>query len=540
MYLYEIDIPAEEKEKFISHWDESYLIQKRWIQKLENAKKDLQFLSQISHSESNGEIDIEVEGLGYFQKKDIGPVVSSNQQNLIRFDSFQLTTDLNLLREQSDTFWLAKYRKSVTEEPTKSLDLNRNNPQNLAFKPPIFQTSIFEEWQNNAQKQFVREHLLSPHSLQSDAFISMNQNESYRLTEKEMIHLNTVSEGLKTNLEMCISDRTQCTGTEEIVILIRLYACKESLAQGFYVVPKKANEIPFYYPDSQLIPKPILEEKSREADVLFQITRQNFLAHYDELGFVDFEKNMAKIDALKKQSFDIINFESFPSKTGIRKFQKTKQIDEIAESLFPHSEKEYEFVSEIVPQIYPYHLIISNCTGEIFRYHNEFYQSEKDRERVLGGTVSEKVISLSFVPFISAKQIQKNYRINHVKKILSYRLIKKSEMNLSVFQNLKEDFRPLSTLYKKNPYDQSFLFFTDDTIFLRPIYGLTNITWALGVSTVGIISLPLDKGTRLYNGLQSVFFSFPELLFLNIRKGYFPYVTKKDLPKTYHETIELK
>jgi hypothetical protein len=79
-----------------------------------------------------------------------------------------------------------------------------------------------------------------------------------------------------------------------------------------------------------------------------------------------------------------------------------------------------------------------------------------------------------------------------------------------------------STLYEAAPEDSAFLFFTDDAVAARPLFGAINAAAALGVAVAGVATLPADGGARLVAGLRGMLFSLPELAFFNIRKGSFP------------------
>ena len=70
-------------------------------------------------------------------------------------------------------------------------------------------------------------------------------------------------------------------------------------------------------------------------------------------------------------------------------------------------------------------------------------------------------------------------------------------------------------------YKRQFLFFTDDQVVPRPLFGAMNLLTGLGASAVGVAMLPVDGGETLWAGLRGALFSLPELVFHNIRKGTF-------------------
>jgi hypothetical protein len=86
---------------------------------------------------------------------------------------------------------------------------------------------------------------------------------------------------------------------------------------------------------------------------------------------------------------------------------------------------------------------------------------------------------------------------------------------------LRESNTLTSTVYRRHPEDSLFLFFTDDVIAPRPIFGVANFLTGLGATAVGVVTLPHDGGRTLWAGVRGMLFSVPELFFFNIRKGSF-------------------
>jgi hypothetical protein len=96
------------------------------------------------------------------------------------------------------------------------------------------------------------------------------------------------------------------------------------------------------------------------------------------------------------------------------------------------------------------------------------------------------------------------------------------EAPLTVF--LRESNTLTSTVYRPRSADSKFLFFTDDTLLLRPLFGIFNLLAGLGESLAGIATLPAAGPERLLAGTRGMLFSLPELVFVNIRKGSMAYV----------------
>lgn len=527
--LFELGIPNEAKDKFKSLWDEAYLIQRKWIENLEDLKSDAAFITYLNSFGENELGSYPISGLGYFNLE------KNAEKNRHEFsvDEFQkMQEDLARLNQASLDF---SKLSAQNEKFFESVEIEDKSELNVT--PPIKYNSLFKLWEEKEQKKFVREFLISGKSFDPSAFLILNHREEFALQENDKVHLNSVYESLHNQLRSCLIIENKCNGMEEIVLLVRRHAIEESLKTGYFVVPKKAIYNPFYYADTEEIPDEVLEQKKIESIRLFHSAKKQFLESSGDFVFAEWEKDMAKIDSLQRKKFDIVSFEPYPSLPGNRELKTKTSFPFANRELLGSKLKQKGEYEKLVQKIYPYHIILQNCTGEIFRYHNQFYRDENDQKFIFGGTISEKTSSFSFIPFLAAYKVRNQFRVIKEKEILSFRLQKLNSENVSTIKRRSEDIVPLSSYYQKNPYDQEFFFFTDDTVALRPIYGLTNIMWGLGHTTVGIFTLPWDRGKKFTNGAKSIFFSFPEVFFFNIRKGYFPYVTEKDLPASYYEKV---
>jgi hypothetical protein len=146
--------------------------------------------------------------------------------------------------------------------------------------------------------------------------------------------------------------------------------------------------------------------------------------------------------------------------------------------------------------------------------------------RRLGGRVSLDG-SLSFIPFLSAAAVDAHLAVAETAELPSYRLDRVARLEAAhgrLGTWLREGNTLTSTIYRRNPDDSFFVFFTDDTVALRPILGAVNLVAAAGASVVGLATLPLDHGARLRAALRGALFSLPELAFVNIRKGSFTHI----------------
>ena len=191
---------------------------------------------------------------------------------------------------------------------------------------------------------------------------------------------------------------------------------------------------------------------------------------------------------------------------------------------------------ERLQRVYGYQLVTRNCVTEIFREidralaggadgaDGERGTREASRQR-LGGHL--EMSGLRFIPAVAATAAAEIYAVLPTVEIPSYRRaslarLHRDESPLRVF--LRESNTLTSTLYDRHPNDSYFLFFTDDVVATRPLFGAANVLTGLGASVAGVVALPFDRGRTLWAGLKGIAFSLPELFFVNIRKGSFDYV----------------
>ncbi len=171
-----------------------------------------------------------------------------------------------------------------------------------------------------------------------------------------------------------------------------------------------------------------------------------------------------------------------------------------------------------------YHLTDRNCVTEIFRTIEEIL-GHSGSVRDLGGYIDPGSL-FNIAPFMAHRAVVDAYAVSAVGEIPSYRLGRVAEMEkhepaVSVY--LREANTLTSTLYRRNDTDSFFLFFTDDAVLARPLYGIANLATGLGQAVWGVAMGPFDRGRSLRAGALGMAYSLPELLLINVRKGTFEY-----------------
>ncbi|GAB6140191.1 hypothetical protein JCM14076_09200 [Methylosoma difficile] len=200
---------------------------------------------------------------------------------------------------------------------------------------------------------------------------------------------------------------------------------------------------------------------------------------------------------------------------------------------------------------YQYNLITRNCVTELFKTINQALLQQNNQginpsnqaERVkqestqrLGGTLST---DFNFIPYVSFQSVQDHYNVTASSVINSYRnqqLDMLYARNNGLMNVLRESNTFTSSVYPYNPDDAFFIFFTDDNVTVRPVLGLFNTAAGIGQTVFGIFSWPFDAGKNLSAGATGILMSLPELVFFNIRKGSYKYLSYRQFIDTEKST----
>jgi hypothetical protein len=143
--------------------------------------------------------------------------------------------------------------------------------------------------------------------------------------------------------------------------------------------------------------------------------------------------------------------------------------------------------------------------------------------RALGGELDPRG-GLGFVPRVFFRQVLDRLDVASVVRLPAYR--EREVMELSAREGrvrvyARESNTLSGTVYDPRDRDGSFLLFTDDVFWPRPLYGVLNVAFAFGDGALGLFTAPFDRGRRLVRAGKGAFFSAPELALWNIRKGSF-------------------
>ncbi len=183
--------------------------------------------------------------------------------------------------------------------------------------------------------------------------------------------------------------------------------------------------------------------------------------------------------------------------------------------------QELEELQKKSEELYGYNLFFRNCATELIRSLNTTFPDKESGQAALGGWL-EMDNGLVFIPFVFYEQSIAAFSLKDQQFLPARRLRNLEtlyEQDSDILVWLRESNTLSSTLYEPRSKDTPFLFFTDDSLLLRPIQGVLNVGYAALHGIGGIITFPFDGGKRFNQAARGVFYSLPELAFGNIRKG---------------------
>ncbi len=370
--------------------------------------------------------------------------------------------------------------------------------------------------------------LLNGKTLETDTLIRpINGESALSITEKAA--LESFAEFQVQSIVMLLRSSRPDRGEALLLLMARYLVVQQSLSEGvLYTLDPYFENVRVV----QLTDKDV--EKGRllffQQDILNQANTRRKLFFEEtkhlEIAYSLFETSRARAWELsrvskKQRSVRLLVKTTLPTRPGfvtidfsqsnIRKLQKLKATLEL--ELFDFQERSED--------LYGYNLVWRNCATELIRSLNSAFPNIQMGREALGGWL-EPDDGLLFIPFlfyeqaVTAYSLQDEYylparRLRNLEELYSY------ENDLWVW--LRESNTLSSTLYEPRDKDTPFLFFTDDSLILRPIQGVFNVVYAALYGVAGVAMVPFDGGAQARQAVRGIFYSLPELAFGNIRKG---------------------
>ena len=180
-----------------------------------------------------------------------------------------------------------------------------------------------------------------------------------------------------------------------------------------------------------------------------------------------------------------------------------------------------------------YELVARNCVTELFATV-ESAGAPDDRVAAQRAALGSDVERLPWnaIPFVAADGVAASPHVVARDTWPSYLQIARQRRRAhdpGVAARLTEATTITADDYRPGPTDSTFLFFTDDAVAPRPLFGVANLSLASANGLLGLFTWPADGGARLRAGALGALYSLPEIAFFNIRKGGNAWVTVEEV-----------
>jgi len=375
---------------------------------------------------------------------------------------------------------------------------------------------------------------------------------AFKISEAERRSLRQLRDDLETGLIKSIASSRPDWGYAVLVNLARYLALDVSLQSGYWAfIDDFADNSEWLRPDQYLEHQSQLRILINDARTAWDRIRQSaaFRQHLSEAEYSRIEMAANRYSELLKseqrRDFRYRSQQALPAKSigfpkGPRPNLTKAQLTTALSALDTHEHRLFETLK----QSYRYDLITRNCVTELFKTIDQAMSAPfragdksavpealtiKESEKRLGGYIP---IPYHFIPFVSYQAVQDRYRVLESRDLDSYRSLELAKLRArqnELVTALRESNIVSSRLYQYNPDDALFVFFTDDNVPLRPLFGAVNTAAGIGQSVYGLFSWPLDAGKNLRSGATGILMSLPELFFFNMRKGSYKYLSFKQL-----------
>ncbi|MGJ0517270.1 MAG: hypothetical protein ACR65O_16110 [Methylomicrobium sp.] len=414
-------------------------------------------------------------------------------------------------------------------------------------KFPASVYSFTEKYSDAVTALFAVKALTDAPPLQSGTLLATN-TQDFKISKAEKRGLERLRNDLETNLIEALDSSRPDWGYAVLVNLARYMAIDASLESGFWVFIDDFAENSEWstadqYREHQSLLRILISDARKNLNQIRQsaASRQRLTeAEYSQLEMAANRYN----ELLKSEQHRDFRFNGEKALPAQSIGLSDAPLPDLAQAQLTAALSELDAVehrlNETLKQRYRYNLISRNCVTELFNtidqallvpysFKDQLADSKaltiKESQKRLGGYVD---ILYNFIPFVSYRSVQNRYRVSQSRDLDSYRSIELARLKAgqnSLIAALRESNILSSRLYKHNPDDALFVFFTDDQPLLRPLFGLANTAAGIGQSVYGIFSWPLDSGKNLKSGATGILMSLPELFFFNMRKGSYKYLS---------------
>lgn len=554
-----IEVSEESYKLLLDGFNQVLFIQDEQLRILASLRRDVTLfeilLNRLQPSDSSKHpADFPLKGLGYFWPDDQNSAAVESAK-MIRPPSPALGRLKSLVNNSYGESFVEQ-RITQAHAAIHNLKLNAapSRDQNLSL-------DIFPKYSDSASSTYT-DALLALSALQ---VLQAEKNllpgsywspssDSFKLSPEESLFLRTYADKLTNNLLNLLNSTRSDWGFPFIVGMARLASIEISVNSGRFVFLDVFSGTTGKSRRQEFSGRQYLPAMIKETAELFSMKQQEFFSGREmrEADYAALELLGNKLMELEYAiTYDVqprpLPETPAPSRSAqLRSLAGPDMSEADLQRELEAARKTENAYAKALANLYEYNLFQRNCVTEIFFYinriltrsaatnentglaeilnHSQHVRAESQQR--LGGYI-DPAQGLNFIPVISMGEVDACYRVTAKRELSSYRAaqlarMKKRESPLLVF--LRESNTITSTIYRRAPDDSPFLFFTEDTFLLRPVYGAFNLLAGLGESLLGLATMPFEGTRRFHLGAKGVLFSLPELIFINLRKGTIEYV----------------
>lgn len=560
MHLSRIEVSEDTFDLLKDQFKWQFLAQERQFKLLDDLHKERLFIRHLLHKTTDGQASVDADAASALRLKGVGLFYQEpgrqpqyTDSNLTKQQSLSVQSLRQKVEQRYGPDFLPR-RRAMLEAQIKALAPSHwpaINPDSGGDKFPAPIYSFTERYSDSLTALFAIKALIEAPPLQADVLLRINQP-AFKISEAERRVLQELRNDLETSLVKALDSNRPDWGYAVLVNMARYITIAASLQSGYWVfIDDFAENSERVRPDQYLDHSAQIRILTGDAKAALNQVRQSAASRprltESEYSQIEMAANRYTelLNSEQRHDFRYNGEKALPSKSigfpdgpvpNLTQEQLTtalSALDNLENSLF-----------ETLQQRYRYDLLSRNCVTELFRTINQALLSPyrsgaeladlealtiKESEKRLGGYVE---IPYNFVPFVAYQSVVDRYHVAESRDLDSYRgleLAKLAASQSDPITALRESNVISSRLYQYNPDDALFVFFTDDNVLLRPVFGLVNTAAGIGQSLYGVFSWPLDSGKNLKSGATGILMSLPELFFFNMRKGSYKYLSFNQL-----------
>jgi len=407
--------------------------------------------------------------------------------------------------------------------PKETLQLSNNS-----FSPVPY--SFASQHMNAVSKVLFLETIKNGFPLDRQQYFIPKQS-SFTLSKSELKQLTIFKKTLVNNLLSLLNSQRPGWGSAAFSLYARILCLSLSIDSGTFVFLDSFTTDSYSISSTEVETyRDLLEDqKNRALTKIIQEKNQLFTSHknisekkYSRLEmlsnyYYERERGLAKNRSIRVSGEQRLAAKSIPLPKHLFPALTSQQTEEALLRLEHYQEN----ITRQLQSLYNYNLFTRNCVTEIFdtiEKANINDEHIKEIEQLAQNNL------IAFIPFGSFDSLSADYQKHTFPSFRQQQLTEMRHQENALLVYLREFNTVSARHYKFNDQDSAFLFFTDNKVWSRPLFGSLNLLTAATISIYGSFSLPFDSGKTLQNGVMGILMSLPELAFFNIRKGSYKHL----------------